>query len=715
MGKEIGAIYLLIVSSLIPAVLWIVISERNVTLLEKVKKFFFKIYTFFFAFYYFLMSAMKWYTGYTKENLLESFWNILPETYLHYGVVLLIIGIIAPVLMHVIFKGKEWKIVQFFDSVMFCVIFFAYFGVRKINNVTYCSVFVMAGLITLIMLPVILKKDIIYALQSTDKKRNIKYLLAVMLYWIVTIAIYIPNELYLTNASDFPMSYWYFFGKIMTGSVILFLLFFVMGILFLSERQLRIFCTVFFGIISTGYIQGMLLNGSMIRLDGTIQSWSFAQQAINLVIWFMLIGVIGGLYLWKREKAEKIIQWASIYLILIQLVSLGVMMISSDEKGNKDELLLTTNQMLEVSNEKNVIVFILDKFDGRVMDVILEEDGTFIDELHDFTYYRNATSEHCPTGFSVPFLLTGEPWSDEISSAEWMQNAYNNTPLIREVAEQNFEVNVYTDTNFIPKSMKEVVSNYDEGIQRTCGTKETIELMMQCSKYRMAPFVLKNYYQYDTSDIALLTVSEELTNIENDLPFYNRLTSKGLTVSDDKGAGAFQFIHMHGAHPPYIMTEEFQYIEYDARRDTHIGSQNSQAKGSLKIVYEYLRQMQELGVYDDSLIIITADHGYFEPVYGEDGEEALAAFPILFIKEPKESHDVTQISEAPVCHADLIPTIQRYVGIMTNEKTCADYKEEDDRVRTTIESNNGFTKYQIEGNVRDSASWSTVYKNRADK
>lgn len=40
-----------------------------------------------------------------------------------------------------------------------------------------------------------------------------------------------------------------------------------------------------------------------------------------------------------------------------------------------------------------------------------------------------------------------------------------------------------------------------------------------------------------------------------------------------------------------------------------MSSRNAQGTGSLKIVYEYLEQLRALGKYEDTTIIITADHG----------------------------------------------------------------------------------------------------------
>lgn len=709
MQQYIGVVAILVIASLWSGFVWILINKDGNDLKNRLKKYIIKSFGFFCFIYYFLMSAMKYLLGYQKENLFESFWDIETATYTHYGAVLAIIGVIFPILFHMIFKGKEWQIIKFFDSVMFLLLFFAYLVVRKINNPIYCITFIAATMLTLFSLYYILKNDIV-CINKNNWKSAVKQMIQFVLYWIVTIVIYTPNELYLNNSSDFPISYWYFLGKLMIGSLILFTISIIGALLFFTKKQLSFFCTLLFALLTIGYIQGMLLNGEMILLDGTTQAWSIQKQIVNLLIWIIFVGVILFLFFWKEEKTKKVIGLLSVYLVLIQVVSLGVLILTTDTSEEKKELALTRDGLLEVGDNNNVIVFVLDKFDGLIIDEILEEDATFINQLHDFTYYRNATSAYAPTSHGVPFLLTGSKWEKGTALEDWWEYAYEGDTLLSSLAEKNYDISVYTDSYLVSESMKDIISNYEEGVERTCELQDILDLMMQCSKYKMAPFVLKNYYQYDTSDITLLTADDFVYNAENDLPFYNSLMEQGLSIASKDGKnGTFKFIHMQGAHPPYTMTEDFQYIEYDARRDIHIGNKVSQAKGALKIVYEYLRQMQELGTYDDATIVITTDHGYVEWLCDEDGNMIRTSIPIIFVKEPQNKHESIVVSEAPVCHQDVITTIMENVGINTGERKCSEIAEDEERVRTFIYYTKGSAKFEVEGNVRDLDSWKMLY------
>lgn len=704
--QQYFVIIMLVVCSLLAMTEYILLKKKD-------KQYSFYIFSFFFATYFFILSAMKYYLGYKNENIFESFWNIQSVTLIHYGIPLLVVSVIAPPLLQWIFKGTACKIIRLFDSVMFFAMAFVWLLVREVNNRVYCVAFLIAIIISILAIGYIKRNEPNY-LQRKNMKTYLYKSLPFILYWLVAVAIYIPNELYLNNVTDFPMSYWYFFRTLLFSSLIAGVVLLVGMIVYLSERQLNIFCVLLLVLLIVGYIQGMFLNGSMSVLDGTQQSWSISQYSLNLGIWIILAGAIIAWSVWKKEKAYKIMQIVCIWLSLTQAVSLAVLLISSDDIAPKSELLLTTDGMLEVGESNNIIVFVLDKFDGRRMDEILEEDPEFLEPLQDFTYYTNTTSEFSPTENSIPFLLTGAPYIEN-ETEKYVSYAYDNDALIKDIYSKGYDIGLYTNTRYVSEEIKDIVSNYKDNVQRTCDLWDLFALMTQCSRYRMAPFIAKDYYQYDTSDIELLVVDEKITNIENDLPFYNKLINEGLRVSensDDKGT--FRFIHMHGAHPPYIMTEEFQYIEYDERRDDGYGSSGvSQAKGALKIVYEYIRQLKELGKYDDATIIITADHGYTERLSDKDGNMIDVSFPILFVKEPYDNNDVQiSISESPVCHADVIETIRSIIGTDVEARTLKDIEKMEERSRVlNVCSNELYEKYEINGNVRDYESWGLLYSN----
>jgi hypothetical protein len=74
----------------------------------------------------------------------------------------------------------------------------------------------------------------------------------------------------------------------------------------------------------------------------------------------------------------------------------------------------------------------------------------------------------------------------------------------------------------------------------------------------------------------------------------------------------------------------------------------------LELLRKYISQLKELGVYDDAVIIITADHGKH---YSPDN------IPIWYIKRAGEHHNSMQTSSAPIHHSDYLATVIDTAGL----------------------------------------------------
>ena len=81
--------------------------------------------------------------------------------------------------------------------------------------------------------------------------------------------------------------------------------------------------------------------------------------------------------------------------------------------------------------------------------------------------------------------------------------------------------------------------------------------------------------------------------------------------------------------------------------------------------------MKEAGVYDNSTVIITADHGW---EYGQQ--------PVFFIKEAGASSYSIEDTNAPASFHELLPTIARIAGVSMQGQTIYDFKPDELRERT---------------------------------
>ncbi|MBR3349484.1 MAG: alkaline phosphatase family protein [Solobacterium sp.] len=135
---------------------------------------------------------------------------------------------------------------------------------------------------------------------------------------------------------------------------------------------------------------------------------------------------------------------------------------------------------------------------------------------------------------------------------------------------------------------------------------------------------------------------------------------------------SFRFYHVEGAHRPFKYDKDVNVIPYEE------GSYTQNVEASMKTADAFLKKLKEAGVYDNSSIMIMADHGF------ENGSDSnLDRFnPLLMIKGFKEKHPHA-VSEAPISYLDLPEAYNRLLMHKKAEE-CFDAKEGDARERRVL-------------------------------
>lgn len=91
------------------------------------------------------------------------------------------------------------------------------------------------------------------------------------------------------------------------------------------------------------------------------------------------------------------------------------------------------------------------------------------------------------------------------------------------------------------------------------------------------------------------------------------------------------------------------------------------------------------------------------------------SFPILFVKEPYDSHENMMISSTPVCHEDLIATIRKKIGISVADRTLKEIDADEKRVRCMyISTPDVLEKFEIDGEIDKVDNWRFLYKKRKE-
>lgn len=520
--------------------------------------------------------------------------------------------------------------------------------------------------------------------------------------------------------------------------------------LLLSALRGRIFNFFLVLVASIGvaaYVQVLVLNYGMPIADGGTIVWAEhnTMMVVSSVVWIAIIVLSLLLSLFNRFRAQGVVALVSACLLVVQGVGVASLFIAppaaTEQAGGMDDLthtnlvsqtesVLTEDGLYSVSSKNNVIVFVLDTYDQTLLNTVSNMNSHMLDEMTDFTEFTNCTGSMTPTRFAVPYLLTGELPKVGEDSNVYLANRYARGTFLADAQNAGYSVGLYTDSlqiGSLPEAEQKAIAATTINMHKVAASsldfRGTFEALCQIALYRDAPWPLKHNFWYYTDQINGRIVSYnpdaepgERVYTMNDPRYYGQLQRQGLAVDDDAPAGAFRFIHLLGAHYPYSIDEHANDLGTDN------STKEQQAQGSMRIVAEYLRQLKELGVYDQSTIIITADHGKWfltpEPL-------TTTSTPIMLVKPAKESGQANDAAEnaqgaavqksgMPVSHHDYLPTVAQAMGLDSSKygsgQTFFEVNDPD-RVRTYLTTDSiglrgiGWREYAIVGDSLRISNW----------
>ena len=555
---------------------------------------------------------------------------------------------------------------------------------------------------------------------------------------VFTLFVVAPYEIVAGNESSLTfglMQVW----RVFVAPAILATLALTVVLTLLRGRAYNVVLMLVFGFALASYVQTMLLNGTLPSSDGAVVDWSNLTKVAcgTLVAWVIVFILPLELSRLNRDLARRVVVAVSAVLIVVQAVGIGSLFVErsgvargADTVVEIDErpMFVTERGMLSVAPENNIIVFVLDMYDTSIdLMPAVEQNPDLLDEMTGFTWFQNATAVITPTRDAVPAMLTGLEPSHDMTSYEYTASRWERATFLTDLNDCGYDIGLYsdilpTDIPYIRDNADNVLPVEDEtGRMLSLNERGVLSALYECAMFRDLPWALKPFFWFYTDDVNNAMVTQtpyvgestdewgaRIPYTTDDPLFWQKLRENGLSIVDEGQTGSFRFIHLMGPHYPYTMDEQGNRVDSTTRY--------AQSVGSMNIVSDYLRQLKELGVYDDAMIIITSDHGYFtsdDPFSLVDNAET----PILLVKPP-QSHEEAQaplvISQMPVSNSDVMPTALSVVPGVSQTGDGINVLAADDpnRVRYFCLLNkdmegaeHGLVEYEIVGDATDLNNW----------
>lgn len=524
-------------------------------------------------------------------------------------------------------------------------------------------------------------------------------------------------ELFMNNIGLFPFDISTLIGPTLLTGLLGFLVLTAVGCL-LRGYFLDIFLCLAGGFLLSGYLQGNFLNIHLGELTGDAIDWSqyTGHGILNTVIWLALFLIPLALYTFREKIWRKFIVFLPAILIAMQTAGLVSTILQTDfstdvtNTVNKPvDAYLSEKGMFELSSKENVLVFILDRLDGKYIDNVQADDPAFFDDLEGFTYYPNHMSLYGRTYPSVVYMLTGKASLYDQKADELFRQAYGEGKFLPTLRENNYTTKLYLGKYYTYSDLSQLEGLADNIVNETMETSidrvAMVKKMLKFSAYRYAPHVMKPYFWFTPESFQeTVRVDNELLPFETEeYKFGDRLRSHPLTLQNEKNN--FMYLHIKGCHASYDMDENGYYVEDGT------STLLAQTKGNFRLLKQYMQQMKELGVYDSSTIIITGDHGKSEDVHSLDTYKTTA----LFVKPGGSPREPLKVSEKPLSHANFQATVLEAAGIDTEEfgDSIWDIPEDAQITRRFFYRMDGEKKsvleeYLVSGDAREFQNWTHI-------
>lgn len=467
-------------------------------------------------------------------------------------------------------------------------------------------------------------------LSRIKKNKNLQAWLVMGFSISFMMCIFAPIDVYYANMGE----YWFSLGLLLSVSIIPFILInifmFIIGCLISTKKVFGVLFVSLTGLFIYLYIQGNYIPRNYGVLNGKEVDWSaYSGYAIASVVLIILCIIFVLIVLKKfKEYILKIGMIVAAFVFLIQLVTIGILVVRNGT-NNMDEVVVSTDKdYFDYSKDNNIVVFLLDSYDGRDFDYLLTNDYDYQAQIFkDFTFYKDTLGAYSTTKGSLPFILTGEWYENNEPYSQYIDNAYKSNSIYKAFEENEYELDLYVPTNYISDELD--YFNKEKGTYTISNIPQFLKDVYSLVAFNYMPHQLKKFFYIDSASFA------KLRKVNTTYPEYSfdmiqvveNFDNSGLSVK--KNGNVFKFYYLEGVHPPYTFGKDLQedggsYTSYD------------EAAGSNEYLKKVFDEMKKKGVYDNSTIIVMADHGYGG--YYQN--------PAFFIKNANESHDFVVSNES---------------------------------------------------------------------
>ena len=450
------------------------------------------------------------------------------------------------------------------------------------------------------------------------------------------------------------------------------------GCLLLPSAARRSIACLALGTAALFYLQGNFLVWDYGPLDGTDIDWQAHRWVgwLEVLIWLS----VPLLVLYYREVLWRHLVGLSLLLVVVQGASL-IAHLGSGKTFPRDgpvSVQEIERNFFAFSEERNVVVIVPDTLALPVFEATLTLYPELEKQLAGFTSFRNTLGVSPYTLLSIPTIMSSLVYRNSGTIQAFMSAAFGEQSLPFFLSEQGYKIDIATMSTYksalrwLPGDDLTSVLYDRPGEVRL---RDSVQIW-DVTLFRYMPHVLKkriydkhkwwlqsHYLSNASSSPRRSPTGDQLmaaTPVQRATAIF--LDRLALSASRDSPQPTFKFIHLFTSHPPFQIDADGNMLlesEYEATPVTERAT--AQSAFALKQILGILEVLQQQGIYDQTMVVVAADHGTdittdTRPVYKR------RAHPVLLIK-PFGATGELQVSAAPASLLDVPATVTGELGL----------------------------------------------------
>ncbi|MDE6725600.1 MAG: sulfatase-like hydrolase/transferase, partial [Ruminiclostridium sp.] len=294
---------------------------------------------------------------------------------------------------------------------------------------------------------------------------------------------------------------------------------------------------------------------------------------------------------------------------------------------------------------------------------VLEENPKYKEVFENFTYCPDTLSGYPCTRDNIPLILGGQFNKNEKVFQEFSSETLNGSPFFKELNDSGYDINLYESELIWYGSRNYEIKNGEDFKDYKLPFGLFMREELKYVGYKYLPYLLKEHSRIETMNFNGLV---EMYMWDDHTIFQNIKKTPEITKVPQK---VFSYIHTEGAHLPFGYDRDLNIIEN--------GTYKQKIEAMITMLNAYIERLKENNLYDNTVIVIMADHGNTALISADD--MLVRANPMFMIKGINEHHSFTE-SQKPVSYGDLMDIYSALLEEQTAEEALSHIPDSRQRI-----------------------------------